>query len=481
MGVPRSKGCLVCIKRRIKVNVSSMTKITLAFLLILQQCDESRPGCQRCQKKGTPCPGYTKDLEVRFYSNIPGASGSKARLGNKPKMDKKKLILTFDTPNDGMVVPSLAGKAIVQGYREGFCGFIEANFPGQYYGYSTRVDTNWFDVAHGYQNTTGLAFDWSIRSLGALHIGRSQGNDQLGLASREIYGRALHQLIQNLRRPALAVTDDVLGAAILLGAFEMTCSTGHNSWMLHSRGISYLFQARGARAHVQGLGRTLLVSFRGFLVYDALVRRKRCFLEDAEWGLIIPDMINEDRRRGKASRLGELIEYAFHEIARCPGFLATTHALVASAHIADTEREALMASISDCQRALREYHTEASTAMNSHQQPHSEEYRDFFGPIPSQIHITLGEFFLQGIGSAITLLQQLLMILSCDGLRRETLRICSGIKHHETQWENVRFSLLMKSIISGGSSDNPLLSREHEAKITWFDRVSMMMGMLMDA
>ncbi|KAJ5994781.1 hypothetical protein N7481_001758 [Penicillium waksmanii] len=380
-----------------------------------------------------------------------------------------------------MVALSLTGKAIAQGYREGFCGFLEANFLGQYYGYSTRVDTNWFDVALKSQETTGMAFDWGIRSLGALHIGRSQGNDQLGLVSREIYGRALSQLIRTLRRQTMAVTDDTLGAAILLGAFEMICSTGHNSWMLHSRGISYLFQARGARAHVQGLGRTLLVSFRGFLVYDALIRRERCFLEDKEWGSIIPDMINEDRRRGKASRLGELIEYAFHEVARCPGFLATTHAQVASAHIVDTERESLITSISDCQRALLEYHSEGIAAMNSRQQPYSTEDRDFFGPIPSQVHITLGGFSLQGMGSAIALLQQLLVTLSSDSLRRETLRICPGIQYHQTQSEDVRSPFMMKSFKLSSCSGKPSLSEEHEATHTWFDRVSMMMGMVMDA
>ncbi|CAI7574110.1 unnamed protein product [Penicillium pancosmium] len=450
VGVPRSKGCL---------------------------CDELRPGCQRCQKKGTPCPGYTKDLELRFYSKTPLAAGGEA----KPATDQKQMIPSVNISIDGMVAPSLTGKAIAQGYREGFCGFLEANFPGQYYGYSTRVDTNWFDVARKPQETTGMALDWGIRSLGALHIGRSQGNDQLGLVSREMYGQALGQLIRALKRQTLAATEDTLGAAILLGAFEMICSTGQNSWMLHSHGISYLFQARGARTHVQGLGRTLLVSFRGFLVYDALIRRERCFLEDKVWGSIIPDMINEDRRRGKASRLGELIEYAFHEVARCPGFLATTHAQVKSANVADTERESLITSISDCQRALLEYHSEGIAAMNSRQQPLSAEDRDFFGPVPSQVHVTLGEFSLQGMGSAIALLRQLLVTLNSDILRRETLRICPGTQHHPTQSEHDISPFMMKSFESWSFSGNPSLPREHEASHTWFDRVSMMMGMLMDA
>lgn len=382
---------------------------------------------------------------------------------------------------DGTVVPSLAGKAIAHGYREALCGFIEVNFPGQFYAYSNRIDINWFDVVRDYQETTGTALDWSIRSLGALHIGRSQDNTQVGHIGREMYGRALSHLIRSLNNPALATTDDTLGAAILLGVFEMVCSSGQKSWMIHSRGISYLFQARGAQAHAHGLGRTFLLSFRGFLVYDALIRGERCFLEDKEWKSIIPDMINEDRRRGKASRLGELIEFSFHEVARCPGFLAATRTLVGSAQRADTERECLIASISDCQRTLLEYHYEGIAAMKASQQPNSNEGWHFFGPIPNRVQVSLGEFSLEGMSSAIALLQQLLVILSSDGLRRGTSAFGSGNQQCQIQWENVRYPLTIKSNKTESSSDKVSISKEDNATpYTWFDRVSMMMGMVMN-
>ncbi|KAJ5818618.1 hypothetical protein N7474_004209 [Penicillium riverlandense] len=455
VGVPRSKGCLACIQRRIK-------------------CDESRPACQRCQKKGTSCPGYIRDRKFHFYCR------SENELGLKSTSDQHQLMLAFRTPIDATVAPSLAGKVIAQRYREGFCDFVESYFPGQFFGYSTRVGTNWFDVVHNYQEAAGKALDLGLRSLGALHIGRSQGDDRLGLASREMYGQALNQLARTLRNPALVTADNTLAAAILLGGFEMSCSTGQESWMLHSRGISNLYQIRGARTHVEGLGRTLLSSFRGFLVYEALVRGERCFLEDEEWRSIIPDMVNEERRRGKFSRLGELIEYSFHEIARCPGFLSTTRALVASANTTDREREQLMTSISDCQRALLEYHSEGIAAMNASQQPNNKDGHGFFGPIPSQIQVTFGDFSLQGMSSAIALLQQLLVVLKSNGLRQRTLQFPS-IQQQKTELENASYPLMMRSINGGRSYGTLPGPQQKDSPHTWLDRVSMTMGMLQEA
>lgn len=376
---------------------------------------------------------------------------------------------------DGVVAPSLASKVIAEQYREGFCGFVEANFLGLFYGYSTRVGTNWFDVVHNYKDTAGKALDLSLRSLGALQIGRSLGDDRLGLASREMYGQALNHLARTLRNPALATADNTLGAAILLGVYEMTSSTGQESWMLHSRGISNLYQIRGPQAHADSLGRTLLVSFRGFLVYEALSRGEKCFLEGEEWRSIIPDMVNEERRRGKFSRLGELIEYSFHEIARCPGFLASTRTLAASADTTDREREDLMTSISHCQGVLLEYYSELIAGLNASRWPTTIQTREFFGPIPLPIRDALAEFSLQGITSAIQLLQQLLINLrSNDSCRIEIFDPSNQQK--EARWENLSYPPGLSLTNKRRHLQLPRV-KEYETPYTWPDQISMTMGM----
>ncbi|KAJ9661668.1 hypothetical protein H2198_001844 [Neophaeococcomyces mojaviensis] len=46
VGVPRSKGCRICVQRRVK-------------------CDQTRPTCNNCKKGNRPCPGYAQDLKFQ--------------------------------------------------------------------------------------------------------------------------------------------------------------------------------------------------------------------------------------------------------------------------------------------------------------------------------------------------------------------------------------------------------------------------------
>jgi hypothetical protein len=131
---------------------------------------------------------------------------------------------------------------------------------------------NWFEVARDSTGRSGQTVDWALRSLGSLQIGRQQRDQRQLAASREMYGRALRQLSRLLSKPSSALTDETLMAACLLGVYELVMRTGQQPWLLRSRGISQLFRIRGPRAHVRGMGRTLLVSIRSFLVFEALSR-----------------------------------------------------------------------------------------------------------------------------------------------------------------------------------------------------------------
>jgi len=46
VGVPRSKGCRICVQRRVR-------------------CDQVRPTCNNCKKGNRPCPGYAQDLKFQ--------------------------------------------------------------------------------------------------------------------------------------------------------------------------------------------------------------------------------------------------------------------------------------------------------------------------------------------------------------------------------------------------------------------------------
>lgn len=376
------------------------------------------------------------------------------------------------------MAPNLVAKALSLQYREGFCNFLEVKFSGQFHGYSTRVGVNWVDVARHHRGEPGKALEESLCSLGSLHLGRIHGDQRQVNASREMYGRALHHVARALHNPFLAIADETLAAAILLGAYEMVNGTGQKLWMLHSRGISSLLQLRGPSAHTHGLGRTLLVSFRGFLVFEALVRGEKCFLEGQEWRSIIPSIKKWEEQCGKASRLGELIEYAFYEIACCPGFLARTRNLVASIEVSKAEREELSYRITCCRQTLCEIQSHLAANLRNERQPVDQNFLDFIGSIPVTAADSMGRFSLEGIGSAIALLQQLLVVLQSDQARRSSAIWKCALPVEKSPFALLNDPSVMKAIAGGKHTFKPAGPQRQENPESWFDHVSMSMGLV---
>jgi hypothetical protein len=377
---------------------------------------------------------------------------------------------------DETVSPKLVASALDQQYREGFCAFIDASFPISTYAYITRINVNWFDVARNH-GASGKAVDWALRCLGSLHIGRAHDDERQVMASREMYGYALRSLFWSINKPSLVAADETLAAAILLGGYEMVNATGQASWLLHSRGISDLFCLRGPQAHTRGLGRNLLASFRGFLVFEALTRGEACFLEREEWRAITSDTIKAEQQLGKACRLCELIEYAFYEIAQCPGFLARTRALVAYSHATDITKEHLICRMTRCQKALCDLQSQLSTGVWVARQSSNPENGNFIGLIPRSVADTLGMFSLEGVSSAIALIQQLLSVLESDCTRR-TVKSLSVRPADDSMWNLVKDStLIAKRTTRGRSNLQPARPQLQEKSETWLDPLCMSMGM----
>ncbi|KAJ5111289.1 hypothetical protein N7532_001824 [Penicillium argentinense] len=377
---------------------------------------------------------------------------------------------------DETVSPKLVAGALDQQYREWFCAFIDAHFPVSTYAYISRIDVNWFNVARNHEGSSGKALDWALRSLGSLHIGRVHDNEGQVMASREMYGRALRHLFWSINKPSLVAADETLAAAILLGGYEMVNPTGQGTWLLHSRGISGLFCLRGPQAHVRGLGRNLLASFRGFLVFEALTRGEACFLERQEWRAITSDTIKAEQQLGKACRLCELIEYAFYEIAQCPGFLASTRAVVAYSPTKNMTKKHLIYRMTRCQKALRDLQSQLSTGVRVARQSNNPENGSFIGLIPPSVADTLGVFSLEGVSSAIALIQQLLSVLESDRTRR-TMKSLSVFPANDSIWNLVKDSTVIARMTRGRSNLQLAGPQAQEGSETWLDPLCMSMGM----
>jgi hypothetical protein len=421
-----------------------------------------------------------KDRKFYAYSKNStidqGEGATKSTIIRSSQSTSKDLIVPSSM--DQVVAPSLAAKNIDLQCREGFCTFLDTKYRYQYYGHSCRLGVTWFDMVRSDQYSAAEAFNWGLRSVGALQMGRALQDYRLVHASREMYGRALYHMAQTLNNPALVTADTTLAAAILLGGYEMANVTGEKAWMLHSRGISHLYQLRGAQAHADGMGRTLLLSFKGFLVYEALLNGERCFLEDEEWKQIIPQMIEDETRRGKVSRLGALIDYSGYEIARCPGFVKRTRSLVAKTDPSDDERESLVNSITECQKTLYEYQTEMTAGVTASRK--SQE-TDFAGVIAADLVGPLWDYSMQGVNAAIAILKQLLTVLRADRSRRTVLKVTPGQQGYQpgkSAWEVLDYSSISGAIATGRRARQAPGPQQQADFETWFDRVSMTMGML---
>ena len=63
-------GCVTCKAKRLK-------------------CDETKPGCQQCNKRGVPCGGYKKDFKWRAFAEpittAPKTTKSKSKCMHSPQ------------------------------------------------------------------------------------------------------------------------------------------------------------------------------------------------------------------------------------------------------------------------------------------------------------------------------------------------------------------------------------------------------------
>ncbi|KAJ6190018.1 hypothetical protein N7519_000039 [Penicillium mononematosum] len=358
---------------------------------------------------------------------------------------------------DEALMPGLVSKALDRQCRKGFCDFVDAVFPNIYYTYSTRVELPWFEIAQ-YDRGAGIAMEWGI------------------LASQEMYGRGLRYLVQAVKNPATVGTEDTLGAAILLGIYELMNATGQNSWLLHSRGISHLLRLRGAKNHASGYGRTLLLSFRGLLVYEAFTRGEACFLESEEWRSTLPETLEDEERRGTSCGLGQLMDYAFNEIARCPGFLAKTKSLVASSRTTEAEREDLTGAINSSREVLGDVEIQIMAGVKADHEGNKRESRAFFGLIPPSIKDASVKFTLEGVHSGIALLRQLSVVLMSDRSRQKAVTPWLKLGPCKNEWKLIKNA----GEIAQAQKDtrlHPTGPQQQGSGKIWHDRIALAMGM----
>ncbi|KAJ0415793.1 hypothetical protein BJY00DRAFT_251795 [Aspergillus carlsbadensis] len=436
VGVPRSKGCLQCLKRRVK-------------------CDETRPGCLRCLTYGSTCPGYNRGLK---FHNQTSAVAQRHGGGH--------------TPMDEAFAPTLAQRTVDMQTQESFAGWMKYHFPIYAASFNCRVDVDWMDFIRGQWSTFPQALVWAVRALTTLHRGATQRDEQAIMCARHMYGRGIRHLASLLTTSA-ALSDETLAAAILLGGYEVLDGSSEWSWIAHCRGISHLFCARGPAAQRRGIGRTLLLCWRPYIVADAFIHAVPCFLGGSEWASILmsEEVARDEEQQHKGSLLGQTMDYAFTEAAKCPGYLAAAKHLVSSnTESGSTKVENLMEHMLFSRENLVQY----NKMLETNQPPQS-----FIGVIPKIYAGTLVQQSRDGINFAIALIDQLMAILRSH-LARRTNTVTSG--HHDNPGQS-SWSAIARYQTSRSHAPLPAPRESDDLDLNTFgvkdqlDKFSLTMGM----
>ncbi|KAF7590237.1 hypothetical protein BBP40_003121 [Aspergillus hancockii] len=318
----------------------------------------------------------TQALINRYRGGFTGRSSRATLQRQKQKQSDSAgvSILTIDEA----LAPSLMLDAVDIQTKEMFNDFMEFYFP-EYTAWASQLEVTWMDFIRSQRDTCPQALSWAIRALTTFHRGVVQGNEEAVTCGRHMYGRGIKHLAYLLQTP-YALSDETLAAAILLGGYEILDGSCENSWVLHSRGIRHLMCARGAAAHRYGIGRTLMISFRPFLLAEAFKHEEPCFLGGTEWTSMVNEIARAERQRGQWDYADQIADCAFNEVAKCPGYYAATRAIVESK--GDAEPCAvtqLIGDITDTRERLAQFGVKLERGLEEDMAPSTS----FVGPTPS--------------------------------------------------------------------------------------------------
>ncbi|KAL3447036.1 hypothetical protein BJX65DRAFT_102237 [Aspergillus insuetus] len=360
-------------------------------------------------KKHLKAGENSRSLESCRHQQDPQApSRMVARTPNRPAILLPRLAI------DELVAPRLAEQALSTQTTESFHGWLMYYFPRSYSSFFSRVDTNWMDFLRGLQpSVRSHALMWAVRALVMFQMGTLQGNANAIDCARSMYGRGVGCL-RSLLQTSYALTEEALAASVLLGGYEILDGSSEDTWIAHTRGIRQIMSARGAAAHKTGISRTLLLSFRPFLVAESFVLGEPCFLADPEWISITKDLYKEEEQNGE-STLGRIMDYAFNEITKCPGYYANTRAILApQAETNPIALETLLGSISESKECLQNLKAQLLNIPGDEKLISTAAPRQSITPyVKSSAQLTCG-----GIESSLAMLDQLTSVLQSDCDRR---------------------------------------------------------------
>lgn len=300
VGVPRSKGCSLCVKRRVKLRpgpprcVEEPRTVLRPKLTIFKSTV-----CGNCARYGAECPGYGRDW--KFVSGKHAVRSQRTAGRGEPRYD---VLLSFSSrrspPTPILTRVVRDASPIPSPLRQGCVPFIYGMM-GQLFSIHSRDEVfytaPWFSSMLNYLGQEPV-LDSAMSALMLQMVGKAKGDKGIQdiCWGRDLYGRTLGMLQRTLDHPTAWKAVETFAATILCCIYEVSRSglafhhilrsptydrltltpsqlfagtTNALSWMMHAEGISKLIQARGPGSIKTPFEKALLRSARPILVSEA--------------------------------------------------------------------------------------------------------------------------------------------------------------------------------------------------------------------
>lgn len=255
VGVPRSTGCRLCVKRRVR-------------------CDEGRPACHNCVRYGAECPGYARPLKfVAGKHNVKRDSAGTAAAATTASRPQSASPPAQILPGSKTAITPLVEDLISKRNEVEMSHFLP--------------------LFHGLPGRIGAKFtlDSAVFAFAAHLRGKETGDGAVLESARASYVKSLSALQAALNHPVEWKSSETLCSAMLLCLYEVHTpaaltvlpsdhlrlteaknrqsfagTTSPDSWMRHASGVGKLMQARGAEAHNNEWDTSMVLAFRGLMV-----------------------------------------------------------------------------------------------------------------------------------------------------------------------------------------------------------------------
>ncbi|CAK7563223.1 MAG: hypothetical protein SEPTF4163_001086 [Sporothrix epigloea] len=322
VGVPRSRGCLLCVRRRVR-------------------CDEGRPGCAKCATYRVECPGYDRSLkfvtgkhQVRKRGqgrdqSDPSSSEGSAISAATPALDASSSTQqeandysNDDTPRESrgtsnVIVPVFFDPSspgtppygIPPSPRDGRAAYVNTilemvnmDQPREslFYG-------SWFNQVPERLGRK-LTLDSAVCSFAMHLLGKSRGDKVLVMQSRQLYGQSLAALQAALNHPVEWRSSETLCTTMVMCLYELFADTSKAStgWLQHSSAVAKLIQHRGISGFEEHWDKAMFFSFRSIIIMNAFFTGRDCFLAKKKWQCLLLSSANYNFY-GLASPAGDAV------------------------------------------------------------------------------------------------------------------------------------------------------------------------------